>query len=77
MITALFGSLVCSYSFDAPVVEQMTVPMPPVLLPVNPCNGMESIFIVSSDTLRNDLHWTFQGNPNVIFKGDTAFVTGT
>lgn len=46
----------------------MTVPMPPVLLPVNPCNGMESIFIVSSDTLRNDLHWTFQGNPNVILK---------
>ena len=77
VITALFGSLVCSYSFDAPVVEQMTVPMPPVLLPVNPCNGMESIFIVSSDTLRNDLHWTFQGNPNVIFKGDTAFVTWT
>ena len=73
-IVVLSGTLICNYQFEVTVKEIVFPPELPVLNAAKPCAGLETLFYLQKDTLRTSAHWTFTGDPEIRYVGDSVYV---
>lgn len=73
-VSVLFGSMICNYTFPAPVIEITAPPLLPVINNADPCAGIEFLLFLAEDTLRSETHWIFEGDPEVKYLSDSVIL---